>query len=110
MVTQESSLTSELAHFIVGIDFDSLPESVVRRAKDAIIDGTCVVISGYHSDCATLVRRYISSLGLHGNAAVIGEGETLPAEYAALANGVAGHCLCWRGVHLQGYSGAPHDP
>ena len=93
MTTQESSLTSELAHFIVGIDFDSLPERVVRRAKEAIIDGTGVVLSGYQSDCATLVRSYISSLGLHGNATVIGEGKTLPAEYAALANGVAGPAL-----------------
>jgi len=82
-----------LAQFIHELDFESLPKSVVQRAKEAIIDGTGVVLSGYSSDCATLVRRYIAGLGLRGTATAVGEAGTLPAEYAALANGVAGHAL-----------------
>ena len=93
MATQDSTLTTELAEFIHDIDFESIPKSVVQRAKEAIIDGIGVVLSGHSSDCATLVRRYISGLGLRGEATVAGEATTLPAEYAALANGVAGHAL-----------------
>jgi 2-methylcitrate dehydratase PrpD len=93
MATQDLTLTSEIAQFIHDIDFDSLPETVIQRAKEAIIDGTGVMLSGYSSDCATLIRDYIAGLGLRGKASIIGEATTLPAEYAALANGVAGHAL-----------------
>ncbi len=93
MATRDSTLTTELTEFIHGISFESIPKSVVQRAKEAIIDGIGVVLSGHSSDCATLIRRYISGLGLRGKATVAGEATTLPAEYAALANGVAGHAL-----------------
>ena len=93
MATQDNSLTNELAEFALGVDYAGLPDNVVQRAKEAIIDGIGVVLSGYTSDCATLVRRYIAGLGLKGRATVAGDPVTLPAEYAALANGVAGHAL-----------------
>ena len=93
MATQDLTLTSEIAQFVHGIDFESIPKSVVQRAKEAIIDGTGVALSGYSSDCATLIRSYISGLRLQGKATVIGGATKLPAEYAALANGVAGHAL-----------------
>ena len=93
MVSQENSLTGELAEFALSVDYASIPENVIQRAKEAIIDGIGVVISGYNSDSASLVRKYIEGLGLRGKATVAGDPARLPAEYAALANGVAGHAL-----------------
>ena len=93
MASQDKSLTSEVAEFAFNVEYDSIPEDVIQRAKVAIIDGIGVVLSGYTSDSATLVRRYIDGLGLRGKATVAGDRATLPAEYAALANGVAGHAL-----------------
>ncbi len=93
MVAQEKTLTGELADFVQCVTYESIPDEVIQRAKQAVIDGVGVMLSGYPTDCATLVRGYIGSLGLKGEASVIGEATTLPAEYAALANGVSGHAL-----------------
>lgn len=93
MATTNLSLTGELADYVQGVKFDALPDRVVQRAKEAVIDGIGVMLSGYTSDCATLIRRYIGTLGVSGTSTVCGAGQTLPAEYAALANGVSGHAL-----------------
>lgn len=88
-----TTLTKELAGFVRSASYDSIPPRVIQRAKEAIIDGIGVMLSGYPAECATLIRRYVSGLGLQGDATVLGEATSLPAEYAALVNGVAGHAL-----------------
>ena len=93
MVSTNPTLTGELTGYIQGVNYEALPENVVQRAKEAVIDGIGVMLSGYNSECATLIRRYIGSLGVKGSSTVCGESQTLPAEYAALANGVSGHAL-----------------
>jgi 2-methylcitrate dehydratase PrpD len=83
----------ELAAYIQDVTYDSIPADVIQRAKEAIIDGIGVMLAGYPSESATLIRHYINGLGLSGNSTVVGEATTLPSEYAALANGVSGHAL-----------------
>ncbi len=85
------TLTGEIAEFIRDVSYESLPGDVIRRAKEAIIDGIGVMLAGHPTDCATLIRRYIGELKLRGPSTVIGEATTWPAEYAALANGVGAH-------------------
>ena len=93
MAEGNASLTRELAEYIHGATFESIPADVIRRAKEAVIDGIGVTLSGYNSDCARLVRQYADGLGVRGKATVIGGGGALPAEYAALVNGVSAHAL-----------------
>ena len=93
MVADNASLTRELAAYIHGVTYQSIPANVIQRAKEAVIDGIGVTLSGVNADCTRLIRQYISGLGLTGKATVIGRDETLPAEYAALANGVSAHAL-----------------
>ena len=93
MAAQDKTLTAELADYVHGVTYDSIPVSVIQRAKEAVIDGVGVMLSGYSAECSSLVRRYIGGLGLTGKASVVGDATTLPAEYAALANGVSGHAL-----------------
>ncbi len=93
MATTNNSLTGELATFVQGVEYESIPKEVIHRAKEAVIDGIGVMLSGYPSECATLIRRYVESLQLSGKATVLGGLASLPAEYAALVNGVAGHAL-----------------
>lgn len=93
MLNQDNGLTGELADYIQGVTYDSLPGNVVQRAKEAVIDGIGVMLSGYSSDCAGLIRRYIAGLGVSGKSTVFGERQGMPAEFAALANGVSGHAL-----------------
>jgi 2-methylcitrate dehydratase PrpD len=49
------------------------------------------MLAGHSTDCGILIRRYIGGLGVSGNCTAVRDASTLPAEYAALANGVNGH-------------------
>ena len=93
MPDDKYSLTSELTDYIHEVSYDAIPANVITRAKEAVIDGIGVTLSGYSADCTTLIRKYISGLGLNGKCTVMGQGNGLPAEYAALANGVGSHAL-----------------
>ena len=93
MAGDNASLTRELAEYIHSVTFESIPANVIRRAKEAVIDGIGVTLSGVNADCTRLIRQYIAGLGLSGKATVIGQDQTLPAEFAALANGVSAHAL-----------------
>jgi 2-methylcitrate dehydratase PrpD len=93
MAADNASLTRELAEYIHAVTYESIPANVIRRAKEAVIDGIGVTLSGVNADCTRLIRQYIAGLGLSGKATVIGQDKTLPAEFAALANGVSAHAL-----------------
>ena len=93
MAGDNASLTRELAEYIHGVTYESIPANVIQRAKEAVIDGIGVTLSGVNADCTRLIRQYIAGLGLSGKATVIGQDQTLPAEFAALANGVSAHAL-----------------
>ncbi len=93
MAGNYESLTEELAAYISSVKYEDMPEDMLRRAKEAVIDGIGVTLSGYSADCTELIRRYIDTLGVKGKSTVMGGSITLPAEYAALANGVGGHAL-----------------
>ena len=93
MPADGKSLTSELTDYIHGVSYDAIPANVLQRAKEAVIDGIGVTLSGYSAGCTTLIREHISGLGLNGKCTVMGEDHGLPAEYAALANGVGAHAL-----------------
>ena len=93
MASNHESLTEELAAYIQEVTYEDMPANMLQRAREAVIDGIGVTLSGYSAHCTTLIRRYIDGLGLNGKSTVMGERHTLPAEFAALANGVAGHAL-----------------
>jgi 2-methylcitrate dehydratase PrpD len=88
---RNNTLTSELADYIQHVTYDDIPARVVQRAKEAVIDGIGVMLAGHSTDCGILIRRYIGGLGVSGNCTAVGDASALPAEYAALANGVNGH-------------------
>jgi 2-methylcitrate dehydratase PrpD len=88
---QDNTLSSELADYIQYVTYQDISAKVVRRAKEAVIDGIGVMLAGYSTDCGTLIRRYIGGLGVSGNCTAVGDASALPAEYAALVNGVNGH-------------------
>ncbi len=93
MVSGDKSLTLELAEYVSGFSYDTLPPEVVARAKDALVDGLAVMLAGCGSDSANAIGRYLQELGVSGEASVVGCSPLLPAPFAALANGTSGHAL-----------------
>ncbi len=93
MVKATKSITLEVAEYSSAVSYSDLPPALVQRAKEAVIDGLGVMLAGHGSDCARVIRSYLGELGVSGKSSVIGENARLPAQFAALANGVSGHAL-----------------
>ena len=93
MVSADGSLTMEVAEYIGGVSYEDIPANVLQRAKEAIVDGLGVMVAGSVSESATTVSRYLDGMGMSGGASVVGHSSKLPAQFAALLNGIAGHAL-----------------
>ncbi|MDP3061828.1 MAG: MmgE/PrpD family protein [Chloroflexota bacterium] len=85
------SLTLEVAEFAAKLKYDDLPQDVVVRAKEAVIDGLAVMLAGSRTHEGQLIQRYVASLGAAGTASLVGTKLATQAPFAALANGVSGH-------------------
>jgi 2-methylcitrate dehydratase PrpD len=86
------SLTAHVADFVVNADDADIPPEVVGLVKKSILDTLAVALSGSAAESATLIRRYLSGLGLgEGPATVFGSDLRLAPRFAALANGTAMH-------------------
>ncbi|MCE2464451.1 MAG: MmgE/PrpD family protein, partial [Dehalococcoidia bacterium] len=83
----------EVAEYASRVSYDSIPADVIKRAKEALIDGLGVMLAGCGSESGDVMGRYMHDLGVSGKSSVIGKGMMLPAQFAALANGTAGHAL-----------------
>lgn len=85
------SMTQEIAEFVAGIKYSDLPADVLKRAKEAVVDGLAVTLAGSRTHEGKTIQGYVRSLSAQGKASVIGTALTANAQSAALANGVAGH-------------------
>jgi 2-methylcitrate dehydratase PrpD len=88
---QSPGLTKYVADFILGTQYEDLPESVLALGKKSILDGFGLALAGSVSVMAPLVRKYLQSLGASGNATVIGTNLKVSPRFAAFANGISIH-------------------
>jgi len=88
-----SSLTDDVAGFIVDTSPRDVPNDVAHLGKRSVIDGIGLALAGAASQTSRIARRYLSSLGigLDKGSAVIGAELRVPARFAAFANGIAIH-------------------
>lgn len=88
-----SSLTDEVAGFILATSARDVPKDVAHLGKRSVIDGIGLALAGAASQTGGIVRRYLASLGIGSEtgSAVIGAELRLPARFAAFANGVSIH-------------------
>ena len=91
--TKTSSLTDEVAGFILATSARDVPKDVAHLGKRSVIDGIGLALAGAASKTGGIVRRYLASLGIGSEtgSAVIGAELRLPARFAAFANGVSIH-------------------
>jgi 2-methylcitrate dehydratase PrpD len=85
-------VTAEAADFVVGATYSNLPPELVELGKQHILDALGLAIAGERAESGTIVRQYLSELGvLNGSSTVIGTNLKVPPRFAAFANGVAIH-------------------
>ncbi len=81
-----------LAAFVADLSFDAIPDPVVERAKDCIIDTVAVASFGARFPWSRMLLENAKRYGSDGHCTVLGMPDVrLSAPYAALANGAFTH-------------------
>lgn len=96
------SLTLTLAQYAASTSIKALPDNVRERAKQVILDEMASAYFGRRSMAGDLAARYARSLGGPEESLMLGTRLRGPAQYAALANGAAGHGDEVDGTHVVG--------
>lgn len=92
MTSTEESLTERLATHWAGLPFEEIPEEVVDRVKDNILDTLAVALAGARTDEARRVRTALTSVRCAESGSVVwGTPFRLAPSQAALANGTSAH-------------------
>lgn len=106
-------VTRRLAEYAIGLNYESLPQEVVKQAKRAVLDLLGCAIGGYGSEASQIVLRFIKEIGGTPESTVIGNGMITSCLNAVLANGVMGRYLdfndCYR-VIVKGAKGQGSHP
>src|SRR5688500_14152721 len=89
---ERPATTRYVTEFIRGTRLADVPWNVVALARNSILDGLGLALSGSVAKSGELVRRHLTSLGLaSGPATIIGADFKVPARFAAFANGIGIH-------------------
>ncbi len=102
MSAAAQNLTLTLAEYAASTSIDRIPADVQDLAKQVILDEMASAHLGRRSLAGDLVARYATSLGGPQEAQILGTKLRVPAQYAALANGAAGHGEEVDGAHIIG--------
>src|SRR6266705_2332771 len=106
MSVQSDSATSPLAQtlseYIAGAAGRPLPPAVVEKTRHHVLDTLAAIISGSRLKAGKLATGYVARFAGTPEATVIGTALMVPAEFAALANGMSGHADETDDSHLGG--------
>jgi 2-methylcitrate dehydratase PrpD len=87
---QQENITRNLALFAVGLRYEDIPEEVVKKAKDCILDQVGVELIGSTLDCNRIAYRYIVGMGGKGESTIVNYGTKALALDAAFVNATFG--------------------
>ena len=86
-----SSVMAELAEYIAGSLARPLPDAVVEKTKQHILDTVAAMVSGTPLLPGRQAVSYVRMLGGSREASVVASGFSTTAQHAALANGMLAH-------------------
>src|SRR5690606_33343656 len=99
-----NGLTHALAAYIAQPDFGADETEAAAIARQGMTDTIAVALAGHQQPVARIALDYARTApGGSGEAAPLWFGGALPANQAALVNGVAGHALDYDDVALSGH-------
>jgi len=99
-------VTRELAKFVSGLTFETLPLDVIHKAKLCILDLLGVTLSGSKEQLVDILLEVAAGEGGNPRASIIGRSMRAPLLHAALINGSSSHALDFDDVHA-GMMGHP---
>lgn len=84
----EGTISEQLADEVLALQFEDLPEAVVRESKRRVLDTLACAVGGYDSPPSRAILQVIHRLGGPAESTVCGGGSRTSSMNAALANGV----------------------
>lgn len=89
-----------LADFMLDLNFSAIPQSVVERAKELMLDAFGVAIAGSNEPCVTNAINAFKNIAA-GSCNIWGRIEYLNPQYCAMVNGIATHSLDFDDTHTE---------
>jgi 2-methylcitrate dehydratase PrpD len=93
MRQRQPNIAERLAAWIARLKPRHVPRAVREMAKEHLVDGFATMLGGAAEEASSRIDRHLIKLGGKGEATVLGTNTKVPAQHAALANGVRGHVL-----------------
>jgi 2-methylcitrate dehydratase PrpD len=85
------SETDDVAAFVAGLRYQTMPDDAVQRAKRSVLDLLGCVTAGARSEWSSAYLRYIDAQGQGGDASVALVDRRYTAYHAAILNGTFAH-------------------
>lgn len=96
------SLSMTLAQYAASTSIAAIPDEVKERAKQVIFDEMACARFGRRSLAGQMAARYAAKFASPAESRILGTSLRVPAPYAAMANGAAGHGEEVDGAHVVG--------
>jgi 2-methylcitrate dehydratase PrpD len=93
-------VTAELAKRAVALAWRDLPDDLVERTKQCLIDWFAVTVAGAQEELTDILIRETLEDGAKGSASLVGRSEKVLPSSAALINGSASHALDYDDVNF----------
>ncbi len=97
-------VSETIADFIVGFDLKNAPPTAIERARIAFVDTVGVMLAGSQLPPADIVCDVVKLQGSTPAATLVGRDLRASPPLAALANGIAGHCMDFDLTYFAGQS------
>ena len=94
------NFSAELARFVTELQFNDIPDPVLRRTEDLLLDCLGSILAGSSSRPVQAIQSYARAMGPQAGAAenLVGRTSTSPA-FAAMVNAAAAHMVEQDDVH-----------
>ncbi len=93
-------VTAEIAKRAVALAWQDLPDDLVERTKQCLLDWFAVTIAGAQEELTSILVSEALEDGAKGPATLVGRSETVLPSTAALINGAASHALDYDDVNF----------
>ena len=98
-----------LSSYAMALNFDDLPDNVVRQTKRVIVDTVGCTIGGFPSQPSRIARDLADSVSSSRPATILGSGQRTSPDLAAFANGVMIRYLDFNDGYTGKEPGHPSD-
>lgn len=97
----QKTLSEELAEFGCGLTFDRIPDDVIEKTKQLILDTVAIIVSSTRMPFGQRAIDLIGGLGGAAQSTVFGLRHKVPAQSAALCNGILAHGQDYDDTHTE---------